>query len=47
MFGDEGEKLLLGVGIQLAGEAEQQTAVLLLIATAQRHGQSLQISDGS
>lgn len=47
VIGDEGEKLLIGVGVELAGEAEQQTAVLLLKATAQRHGQSLQISDGS
>ena len=47
VIGDEGEKLLLGVGVELAGEAEQQTAVLLLKTTAQRHGQSLQISDGS
>ena len=44
---DEGEKLLLGVGVELASETEQQTSVLLLKATAQGHGQSLQIRDGS
>ena len=44
---DEGEKLFLGIGVQLTGETEQQTAVLLFKATAQGDGQSLQISDGS
>ena len=47
VIGDEREKLFLGVGVQLAGEAEQHAAVLLFKATPQGHGQSLQISDGS
>lgn len=43
---DEREKLLLGVRIQLPGETEQKTSVLLFKTTAERDGQSLQISDG-
>jgi len=44
---DKGEKLLVGIGVKLAGKAEQHAAVLLLKAAAQGDGQSLQISDGS
>ena len=40
---DEREKLLLGVRIQLPGETEQKTSVLLFKTTAERDGQSLQI----
>ena len=44
---DEAEELFVRVGIQLAGEAKQQAAVLLLEAAAQGDGQSLQIGDSS
>ncbi|NBP40961.1 MAG: hypothetical protein EBV34_21540 [Betaproteobacteria bacterium] len=47
VIGNEAEELLFGVSVQLAGETEQQTALLLLVAAPQGHGQSLEISDGS
>lgn len=47
MIGDEVLKLLLGIGVQLSSELEQLTTVLPLKAAAQRHGQSLQVRDGS
>jgi len=47
MAADELDELLVGVGVELAREAEQQALGLLLNAPAKRNGQSLQFGDGS
>jgi hypothetical protein len=44
---DEGAELLVGVGVQLADEGEQQTARLPFTASTQGDGQSLQVVDCS
>ena len=44
---DKCQELLVGIGIQLAREAEQQATGLLLVAAPQGYGQSLQINDRS
>lgn len=44
---DELAELLVGIGIQLAGEPEQLAVRLLLESPTQGHGESLQVGDGS
>ena len=46
-FGDEIVEVLVGVGVELAGEPEDQAVRLPLAAAAQGDGQSLQVGDGS
>ena len=47
LLADEGEEILVGIGIQLARKAEQQATSLLLRAAPQGDGQTLQINDRS
>ncbi len=47
LLADEGQKMLVGIGIQLTCEAKQQAPGLLLVAAPQGYGQSLQINDRS
>jgi hypothetical protein len=44
---DEFAELLVGVGVKLAGETEQQALLLPFTAPAQRDGQSLKVGDCS
>jgi hypothetical protein len=44
---NELQKLFIGIGVQLADEAEQLAASLLLEAPAQGDGESMQVVDGS
>jgi|694.fasta_scaffold00659_4 hypothetical protein len=44
---DEGAELLIGVGVKLADESEQQAVRLPLAASSQGDGQSLQVGDCS
>ena len=46
-LGDEIVEMLVGVGVELAGEPEDQAVRLPLAAAAQGDGQSLQVGDGS
>jgi hypothetical protein len=47
MAGDEVGELFVGVGVELAGETEQQALRLAFATPAQGDGQSLQVGDRS
>jgi hypothetical protein len=47
LVGDEIPELLVGVSVELAGEAEQQTTFLPFATPAQGDSQSLQVRDCS
>jgi hypothetical protein len=47
LAGDERIEVLVGIGIQLSREAEQEARCLPFTAPSKRDGQSLQVRDGS